>query len=308
MISVALDLPDDPAEMPAWLERRLVGVELGALAAELEAVHGGAGTATLDSLLGDRRRAVLDEGLRALPPADVRALLTNPALLPQLQELVFAEGGPYWDRLGGAAAEHEALVDAGGRSLAAFLRGERPETPAVLPLGPRDSRAKLRWYARPAFVSLATAAALVLAAVGYDRLAPQAGLPPIVARAPTGWGWNKPDALAQAGTPSEYLNRLADEAQEWFKKRPEDSAAVAKRIEEFREGCSALIFSEHRPLAAKDRRWLVEKCRAWAAKLDDHVKALEAGRDPLQVRSDADQTVEKLVTALRTKAKEVAGG
>ena len=87
-----------------------------------------------------------------------------------------------------------------------------------------------------------------------------------VASAP-GWGWNRPDALPQDLSPDAYLNHLADGAQAWFNKRPEDRAALIQRITEFRQGCSVLIQSPHKPLPAGDRVWLVDKCRAWEAKL-----------------------------------------
>ena len=60
---IALEIPDDPAALPGWLERRMVGLDLAALAAELEAIHGPEPPGTLeslDALLGDRRDAVLE--------------------------------------------------------------------------------------------------------------------------------------------------------------------------------------------------------------------------------------------------------
>ena len=56
-------------------------------------------------------------------------------------------------------------------------------------------------------------------------------------------------------------------------KRPDDPIDLARRIGEFRQGCSVLILSPHKPLSGQDRAWLVGKCRAWAAKLDAHLAA-----------------------------------
>ena len=124
--------------------------------------------------------------------------------------------------------------------------------------------------------------------------------------AASGWGWNRPGALADDLPPGVYLDRLADAAGEWFKKRPDDPIALARRIGEFRQGCSVLILSPHKPLSARDRAWLVEKCRAWAAKLDAHLAALEAGASAAKVRDDADATISKLIEALRDRAKSLA--
>ena len=101
---------------------------------------------------------------------------------------------------------------------------------------------------------------------------------------------------------SDYLNRLADGAREWFNTRPDRPPALVRRIAEFRQGCSVLIRSPHRPLSAEDRDWLVEKCRAWAAKFDGYSAAVEAGEDPLKVRNEADETINRLIDTLRGRA------
>ena len=119
-------------------------------------------------------------------------------------------------------------------------------------------------------------------------------------------GLEPPGALADDLPPGVYLDRLADAAGEWFKKRPDDPIALARRIGEFRQGCSVLILSPHKPLSAQDRAWLVEKCRAWAAKLDAHLAALEGGASAAKVRDDADATINKLIEALRDRAKSLA--
>jgi hypothetical protein len=120
-----------------------------------------------------------------------------------------------------------------------------------------------------------------------------------------GWGWSRPGALAQGVTPSTYLDRLADAAEDWFKKRPGDAPTLARRIGEFRQRCSTLILAEHRPLAAEDRAWLVGKCRDWAAKLDDHLRAVEAGDEPAKILGEADETVRKLIATIRGRAQAV---
>jgi hypothetical protein len=66
-----------------------------------------------------------------------------------------------------------------------------------------------------------------------------------------------------------------------------------------------LIFARHSPLAPADRRWLRDKCRLWAAKLDQQRTALERGEEPLKVRAQTDAIINKLIGALRTRAKEV---
>jgi len=67
-----------------------------------------------------------------------------------------------------------------------------------------------------------------------------------------------------------------------------------------------LIESPHRPLSAADRTWLVDKCRAWAAKLDAHLAAIQSGQDALKVRGEADDTINRLIAALRERARGMA--
>jgi hypothetical protein len=74
MNALVLDMPDDPAARAPWLDRRLVGPDLAALVAELDAIHGRGATPsqsspTLEAVLAGDRRALLERGLSALPPA-----------------------------------------------------------------------------------------------------------------------------------------------------------------------------------------------------------------------------------------------
>jgi hypothetical protein len=298
---IALEIPDDPSALPGWLERQMTGLDLGALVAELEAVHGPrpAEPGALDRVLGDRRSEVLERGLSALPPDRLGRLLRRPRLLLDLQALVLVEGGSHWRNLGPAEAGHREAVERGRARLARFLAGEaegeggrpRPETraPARPGLWPRS-----RW-----FVSLSTAAAVLAALAVFDRTRP----PVAVVTAPEGWGWARPGALPGDLPRIAYFERLVDAATEWYRARPDDPLALARRINEFRQGCSVLILSEHRPLSADDRQWLVEKCRAWAARLDAHLAAVETGDDPIKVRAEVDETVRKLIEAVRERIK-----
>jgi hypothetical protein len=290
------DVPDDPARLAGWLEAHLLGLDLAALAAELTAVHGeGAGRpASLSELLGGQLDAVLSRGLSAVPGSRLGALLRHPQALLELQDLVLERGGPYWQ----SVPVPEDVGDV-------LRRGERQLHHAwTEPLRLSATRPE-RWYRRPWVVSLATAATVLLAVYLVPRPAGPGG-PPVEPKTvvSAGWGWSRPGALVDEGPPAAYLNRLADAADEWFKKRPDDPAALAKRINEFREGCSTLIFAKHDALAAEDRRWLVERCRKWAGKLDEHLQKIESGTaDVATVRGEVDATVNQLIGALRSRAE-----
>jgi len=285
MILHSLTIPDDPATWPAWLEGQLVSLDLGALIAELEAVHGppAEGDPTLEGVIGGHRDAVLAEGLAALPSGALGTLLRHPRLLLELQGLVLASGGERWTR----AVAPDARVGRGRVRLDAWMGGE------VVPARP-IGRGR-----RPWFVGLAMAASVLAAFVGFEVGRERTA-------GPVAWGWDRPGALPQDVPRDAYLARLADEAGEWFAKRPDDPSGLARRIVEFRRGCSTLILADHRPLSAEDRAWLVAKCRAWASRLDAHLAAVEAGKAPLAVRAEADETVRKLIAALRGRTSRPA--
>jgi hypothetical protein len=171
---------------------------------------------------------------------------------------------------------------------------EQLSSTTAAPVSPRHAS----WKWRDALIVLATAA-VVFVAVSLYRHNTQG---PGGEVATVGWGWAKPGALSENATRQEYLNNLAKEAGEWFNKKPENPPALAQRIAQFRLGCSMLILSPHPALPPEDRTWLVAKCKAWAAKLDEQVVALENGADVNTVRGETDGIVRKLMDALTARA------
>jgi hypothetical protein len=295
----ALEIPEDPRDLPHWLERQLVGLDLADLVAELEAVHGSEAArdepGDLDALLGDRRDAVLERGLSAVPSETLRRLLRRPRLLLDLQERMLISGGDHWRNLVEASEDLRTPFERGRHRLVGITgrpTHEDRDEPRTLRAPGWASSSRLRWA-----VSLAAAASVLVGSFLYFW-----GRPKQVEVA-SGWGWSRPGALPEDGTASVYLNRLADAAEDWFKTRPDEPAALARRIGEFRQGCEVLLQAEHRPLSVVDRDWLVTKCRAWAARLDAHLAALQGGEPVLKVRDEADRTVRQLIDALRQRAK-----
>jgi hypothetical protein len=221
-----------------------------------------------------------------------------------LQEAVLTEGGSHWDEVANRTEELTPAVARGKSALEATLQGTPSAVPSQRAPAPDQRSAeernprKVRSYRAWAVASSALAACLLIA---VGALALRGHKPTEVAG--VSWGWAKPGGIPNDKTkPAEYLTALADGADEWFNKRPEDAAGVAKQITEFRAGCSQLIFAPHTPLAQADKNWLLERCRVWAKKLDDHLTALEAGADPVKVRGEADETIRKLSNALRERA------
>lgn len=318
-----LDLPEDPAELAPWLDRQLVGLDLGRFVAELEAVHASRSSRpapSLDSVLAGRLGNVLRRGLTALPRPALSTLLAHPRLLLDLQERVLEAGGDYWGRLSRNDPEVTRVLDVEWSRLAVSLGlgtpGGRRNEPLTLvgtvPAAPaaRPSTRAVFWRT---WAQVATLAASILAVfylterAGDVRpaavvTAPLTVAPPAVATASRPWGWNVPGVLTRQEDPSAYFKHLADDAGHWFDERPEGPDALAARLGELRTGCSRLILAEHRSLSAPDRAWLVERCRTWATKFDDAIRDLEQGEGGEVVRETVDRTVASLVKALRERA------
>ncbi len=263
----------------------------------------------MEEVLAGRRDAVLVEGLSGFPSSSLKLLLRHPRRLLELQELVLSEGGAYWSRLNAADSALASLTLRGEQRLSALFA---PADSTAEPSPILSFRPPSAWYRRPWIAALASAAAVLLVVyLAREPLArrvigqPTAEKVEVVVTKPLpSWGWQKLETPLPNLSPSAYLEELAKAAEQWFNKRPDDSAALAQRIGEMRQGCSRLIFAEHTPLkAAEDRRWLVQKCRDWATKFDKSLEALEAGRPAAQVRQEMDGVVRKLVATLRERAE-----
>jgi hypothetical protein len=282
-------IPDDPDALIRWLEGHLVGAGLRALAAELAAVHSAVpSTDSIRARLGPHLSAVLERGLSALPPTEIRHLLHQPYHLLELQQIVLLEGGPYWDTVP-RSGEFLDRGNTGRARLGAELFGPPAEPLAEPPARRRSWR--MVW--------------VVAATAGLVFIVTFAGTRWLVPRGPAAepsWGWARAGAFAKDLDRAVYLNRLADEADEWFAQRPADAPAAARRIAEFRAGCTALLMADHAPLPPADREWLKERCRLWRKALDEHLARLEDTGDAAAALAATDATVHQLGRALRTRA------
>lgn len=313
MIARVLDIPEDAAERATWLDRQIAGADLHEIVAELAAVHGvaperrSAGVDEVARWLGPRLPEVLAQGTAALDGRRMCELLRTPQLLPGLQELAFIEGGDYWQQLaeqaspaaGLPALDPERFVSRAAHAAAANEGSARGQTThqrreaATIP-GTASAVVGHRRRSTAAAILAALAASLLIGVGVWSWRSSQPAAP---------WGWNLTDALA-AAAPDVYLERLATGAAEWSAVTPATESALAGRLREMLVGCDRLIAAPHEPLAAADREWLVEKCRAWREKLAGHLAALAQSHDVAAVRREADATMEKLTAALRARAEE----
>lgn len=316
----AFEMPDEPHDQAEWLERELVGMDLGHLVAELEAVNASKTarpSPPLETLLGDELASILEQGLGGIPRKSLQSLVRNPLRLLDLQERILIDGGPHWREL----ADREPLLASTARSLDQVWAGIERAVPSLAP----STTSKTMVTARPGarwtrvWATMATMAASMLAVLwGAERflawdqqrsdargVAAGPDLTPSPVAQEHVWGWLTPGIFQGFEQPAPYLNHLADSAGDWFINEPKTVGDLARRLSEFRAGCSLLILAKHENLSPEDRDWLVERCRTWAAKIDSSIADLERGQPLDKLLQATDQMVEALVAALRERARMI---
>lgn len=280
------DMPTDPADWPSWLERELVGLDLGPLVAELSLVQNPEGKAnsdsvSLESLLGDDLERVLRQGLASLPPAKLAALLKRPTMLLVLQERIVVDGGAHW-RSVPRTDRHREAAQKGWQRLQAAI-DETMVEPKPKPKPPPQGLIARSW------MLWGSAAALLLAVVGWWY------------QTPRGIGFDRPGLMTARVDAAEHLKQLAEAAADYTMESRLDRQRLRQRITAFRKGCDTLLAAKHEQLVTNDADWLRERCRAWAEKLDGHLADLDAGKPLEDIRAAAEETRTKMVTALKTR-------
>tara|TARA_R110002095_G_scaffold200403_2_gene180629 strand:- start:905 stop:1783 length:879 start_codon:yes stop_codon:yes gene_type:complete len=288
----AFDLPEETQAMQEWLAIQLTGANLSSVVAQLSAVHADQDQdLTLESVCGNQWENILQNGFSELTQTQLQQLLTHSYLLLELQEHLLLEGGDFWQKQFLSQNDDSEIID---HKLALqeqlFSLATEPES---VQQSVDYKKSSLRKIVVLGFVSVA----LLCVAVFLNRQP----------SAPAGWGWNRPGALTADIPANQYLNRLADSANEWFKKPTETKASLITRLTQFRAGCETLINAPHPQLSAEDRVWLIERCQAWAGKLDEQIVSLQKGTTDLKTAdASADALINKLVKALRNRADQIS--
>lgn len=312
MTLLTMTIPDDEADLPRWLERRLMAPDFGLFFAELSAhFPANSGTSPPRPLLERWTPVALERGLAEIPADLLRQLLQHPAALAAFQERIVADGGAYWDDVLDRSGDLTGLFDRGKESLEKILTASTPmPNGRALPNHGRETvpsemarRTGGRRYKIWAIASTGIAACLAVA-IGVLMLSGPGESP--VPKSQIAWGWGKPSGLAlDQSDPKAYLNKLAANAEEWSQYQPNDAVGVATRIAELRVGCTRLMNSNYGMLKPADKAWMLEQCQAWAKMLDGHQQALDSGANPLTVRAEVDETVRTIAATLRERAKQI---
>lgn len=294
MTFVLAHLPDDPVALPGWLEEQLVGDQLGELVAELSGTDlvAPAG-AKVDDSLGADLPAVLEHGLKSLPPSTIRALIKQPGLLLELQELVFLQGGHYWRDLPRPASliQHSEAVWSRLR-----IDKEQPHHAVNLP----DRPAKRTWARWSLPIGIA-ASVLAVVLISRQMSQPQPHPPDMPNLA--SWGWQRGMPAEREARP--YLEQLAAQVEEWSEERPISRETLVARLRQFRQGCDVDMASKHPALNEGQRRSLIERCGKWSGTIDTLIARAANEEDIEPIQQDADDLVAKLAAALRGRIASI---
>jgi hypothetical protein len=301
MKSLAMTIPDEPAELADWLEQQLVSPEFGHLLVELEEIFvESTNPRPTQAKLNELENEILLSGLKDVPPELLGDLLSHPKLLSEWQEKILIKGGPYWDQKLIPQKETEVINRVHEKLFPGMTQSTRPLVKVTASAGVNKANApsKVKWFALAASVAIVGLAIVWGAFIREDDRLSE-------------WGWatlpapvermGKDEPTAQERT--QYLEMLATRARDWYESRPSNSKQLLKRIDEFRMNCEKLIAMEHPSLPEKDQVWLRERCQIWLGKLNDQRTKLTSGESVEVVQKEVDGIVDQLVNALNTRAK-----
>ncbi len=282
--ALILNLPEQDSERAVWLEQQLVSDRLPELVAQLtmcsELSHSSDSSNddfSVQGLVQEHGAAIFGSGLASLPAEVMHQLMQHPVSLHELQALVFANGGDYWDQI---------------------IQADSPVAkPNVSPASDRtseDSGSK----SKVGLWSVIALAAVLLIAVGSQMFSSgDNDLPSGLATA---------SILKSEASAADYFSEIADAGEKWNETTFSDQTELLEGLAKFSDSCQKLIDAPHRPLDSNQKQWLKDKCGSWKGKIDSVHQRLAANQlDFKEASAEAEQIVTKLVTALRKQSQSV---
>ena len=306
MKTIMLEIPDDASQWAAWMDQRMISLDLGTLVAELVVTIADPPLRerSLDEVCGGKLNRLIERGFHALESEEIGELLCRPKLLLELQERILIENPPYWrtvprssdftDSLSSVRDKMSRLMESGQLEDDALSGSHAsstvPESKMQLVTRQKPS-SRMRFLAGVGLIG--TLAASVLIGLGIWGSLTR-GQP---------WGFDRPGLLASKHKPSECFVQLADSAEDWFDVRPIQASKLDQRFAEFEHGCQSVIAAPYPQLPTKDREWLIGKCKDWLVVMAEHRDRLKQGDKLEEVLARADATIRKLQAALRDRGK-----
>lgn len=291
--------PENDEKISDWLEALLLSPDFGAAISQIADFKPEGLNDQTKSLSAEELDKLSEIGLSQLSVEQCRWLLRNPKRLVELNEKVFEVGSPYWmGKLQGSASDAPILKEV-SNSISQF---DSTAAATSQSQSKSDSTGSVQLSRRSFFQTttgklVALAASLMFIAVA---------IPAYKMFTDTGnsqWGWQNV-SLAKQDSRELYFGKLDQSLAEWFDVSKGSKELLAKRLEQFSDGCDRLINAEHDSLSQSDQDWLLEKCEAWKVTIDELVASAKQANDDQQVariKNSADDLVTKISLAFKNR-------
>jgi hypothetical protein len=286
MTPLALDLPEDKSQWPAWFEHQLLGSDLRLLVRQMELLAGQTTAlpdgVTWEELLrvefSDLLPKILSSGLSSLSPGDLQRLIRKPRLLLALQECVFTDGGEYWRNFQRSDASAQSIKSHQDRFVQEVERQTVRLATSQEAIGSNSSILKTLLF-------VASLAATILLAVFFLR------------PASNGRYFARAGLLTTAAKGNDFCKTLASAIREDWDPNATD-AVFRRQLQDLKDSCERLIDAELPQLDAKVASDLRTRCTKWQSSLSDMLVQIDSGRSLADVQREANELVDRLVKVL----------
>ena len=306
MNPLATELPEDHSLWATWLDHQVVGPDLRLLVRQWELLAGinselfpeESWEQRLVSQFSDQLPKILANGLGALSSDELLRFLRQPRLLMALQEQVFLNGGPYWERLSRSEIHVEEASGISSKVRAAVrefdqAEGAREHRLHVSSSSEKSSTLPSTESSTKSFSRSPLRMALMLAAVAASALIAVFLMQP----RDQGRYFARTGLIVSSLEGRDFTKSLAVAIREDWDTDSSDEE-FRNQLRSLRDSCERLLAADLRQLSPAVAQDLKTRCKKWQASFSEMLDGLDTGRPVSEVRQEANQLVERLVTVL----------
>jgi hypothetical protein len=306
MNPLATELPEDHSLWATWLDHQVVGPDLRLLVRQWELLAGinselfpeESWEQRLVSQFSDQLPKILANGLGALSSDELLRFLRQPRLLMALQEQVFLNGGPYWERLSRSEIHVEEAYGISSKVRAAVrefdqAEGAREHRLHVSSSSEKSATLPSTKSSTKSFSRSPLRMALMLAAVAASALIAVFLMQP----RDQGRYFARTGLIVSSLEGRDFTKSLAVAIREDWDTDSSDEE-FRNQLRSLRDSCERLLAADLRQLSPAVAQDLKTRCKKWQASFSEMLDGLDTGRPVSEVRQEANQLVERLVTVL----------
>lgn len=306
MNPLATELPEDHSLWATWLDHQVVGPDLRLLVRQWELLAGinselfpeESWEQRLVSQFSDQLPKILANGLGALSSDELLRFLRQPRLLMALQEQVFLNGGPYWERLSRSEIHVEEAYGISSKVRAAVrefdqAEGAREHRLHVSSSSEKSATLPSTKSSTKSFSRSPLRMALMLAAVAASALIAVFLMQP----RDQGRYFARTGLIVSSLEGRDFTKSLAVAIREDWDTDSSDEE-FRNQLRSLRDSCERLLAADLRQLSPAVAQDLKTRCKKWQASFSEMLDGLDTGRPVSEVRQEANQLVDRLVTVL----------